>query len=501
VIHHLDAVRHGFDVDTDVVVIGSGAGGAVAAETLAKAGQRVVLLEAGPQVRVADMTRDGPAFLSKYYWEGGLRMLRGSGAWPAMSGRALGGSTVVNSAIMFALPDWVRELWIREDGLTHLRGDAFDRAYADIFARLGAAPTPPDALGTRNELTRDIMLAAGLDAKPLPRAVRGCKATGDCLTGCATGAKQSVDRVYVPEAVRAGAQVYTCCHVDRIVFRGTRAEVVEGHVVDPDTHVRTGAFRVRAKRVILAAGTMHTPVILLKSGVRLGGRVGGTFQAHIASFALGVMDRVVDPWVGATQGYGAFSDRVQGLKFEALWAPSSLIGAEWGPSGPEMYEQLPDYKRALMIPLVYRAKVRGRVRVRFDGMPDTVLKVPKEEVWRLLGEVKRITDAMLAMKAEYVYTGVWGVPERIRNRWDSDRLLSRSIRPRHLTMTCNHTFGSCRMSADPRSRVVDLDGKVDGVDNVWIADASIFPSPSAVNPQATVMALSTLVARGIAERS
>jgi choline dehydrogenase-like flavoprotein len=108
---------------------------------------------------------------------------------------------------------------------------------------------------------------------------------------------------------------------------------------------------------------------------------------------------------------------------------------------------------------------------------------------------------MLRRGAEYVYTGIHGVPSFIRTHEDAEALLSKKIRPRHVTMTANHTFGSCRMSDDPRKGVVDQQGRVNGVDGLWLCDASIFPSPSAVNPQATVMALSDLISRRVGELS
>ncbi|MFT6629535.1 MAG: choline dehydrogenase-like flavoprotein [Flavobacteriales bacterium] len=498
-IYGLDDVRQGFDITADAVVIGSGAGGAVAAANLAAAGLKTVLIEAGPHVTEAQMTRDGPAFLSKYYWEGGLRMLTGSGAFPSMAGRCLGGSTVVNSAIMFALPDWVRAAWIREEGLDGLADPALDAAYARVFERTNTAPTPMNAMGKRNLMTRDIMDNAGLPSAPLPRAVKGCKGSGDCLTGCAAGAKQSVDRSYLPNAIRDGLEVYTCSVADKVLTDGTRAVGVTGEVVDPIGRVPLGRWTVRAPRVFVAAGTLQTPVLLQQSGITQRGTVGGTFAAHISSYAVGVMPDVIDPWVGATQGWGAFSDRVQGLKFEALWAPTSLIAAQWGGVGDDFYAMLPDLKHACTIALVYRAKVKGRVTTRRDGMPNAKLWIPKEEMWVVMRELKRVVDSMLDLGGRYVYTGVKGVPRHIRTPEDANALLATRIRPKHVTMTANHTFASCRMSASSDRGAVDPHGKVYGMEGLWLCDASIFPSPSAVNPQATVMALSDVISRRAAE--
>lgn len=276
-IHHLDDVRSGFDVRVDAVVVGSGAGGAVAAANLARAGMKVALLEAGPEIRTEDMSRDAPRFLARYFWDGGLRLIGGTTQSPSLQARCLGGSTVVNSAIMLKLPQWVREEWQSETGVALFDSPELDAAYDRVLQRLGVAPTPMAVMGRRNLIARDALEKhAGIRGGPLPRAVIGCEGCSDCLTGCASGKKQSVDRTYVQDAIADGAEVYTCAHVERVTTEGARAVGVTGRVVDPRGRRRVGRFSVRAKHVVMAAGTMHTPVILQQSGINPRGRVGAT---------------------------------------------------------------------------------------------------------------------------------------------------------------------------------------------------------------------------------
>ena len=493
--HDLDDVRGGFDVTADAIVVGSGAGGAVAARNLAASGRRVVVLEAGPRVQSDDMVRDAPRFLARYFWEGGLRMIGGTSQIPSLQARCVGGSTVVNSAIMLALPRWVRQAWAEESGYekTFLGGE-LDEAYERVFERLRVAPTPLAVMGRRNLLVRDALAKVGIEGKPLPRAVVDCDACSDCLTGCAGGHKQSVDRSYLADAELDGAEVFTHSTVERVEVDGGRATGVSGWVIDR-AWKRVARFSVRAPLVVLAAGALHTPAILQGSGLRAGGTVGSTFFAHIGGGIVGIMDEVVDPWVGATQGWGAISEDIQGMKYECLWASPSVLMVRWGDVGRPFMERLDEVKHATVIALVYRGRVRGRVDRMRSGMPRARIWIPDGEARVVLRGMKVAADALLGVGARYVHTGIPGVVDEMRNAEDTESLLHPKLRARDLQMTMNHVFGSCRMSRDG---AVDETAKLRGVDGVYVCDASVFPSPSAVNPQATVMALSDLASRRLA---
>ena len=499
-IHGIEDVRRGFSIDADAVVVGSGPGGFVAADNLAAAGMKVVLLEAGPEVKPEAMsTREAPRFLAKYYWEGGMRMVAGSSFNPAMAGRCLGGSSVVNSAIMLPLPHWVRDEWTREDGLGPVvRDPSFERAFQRVFARTKTQPTPMTVMGRRNLLMKEALEAAGIEGHPLPRAVEDCQGCGDCITGCHEGRKQSADRAYLPNLLHHGGEVMTCSVADEVLIEGGRAVGVRGRVVDIEGWKTTGHFTVRAPRVVMSAGVAHTPVILQASGLTGGGLVGKSLYVHLTGGGVAHMDEIVDPWHGATQGWGAFSPDIRGLKYEALWAAPSLIAVNWGSLGAPWLRSLDEFRRAAVFAMVYKGRVTGRVRRWIGGLPRLEIRIPREEIRPLLRGMKALVDGFLRIGARAVATTVFGVPEQIRNQRESEALLSTRIGPRDCHMTFNHMFGSCRMSADPRRGPVDLEGRLRGVDGVWVADASLFPGPSAVNPQATIMALSDLVTRRIA---
>lgn len=498
-IYHFSDLKDGYTVEADVVVVGSGAGGAIAASNFVEGGFKTVLVEAGQQIKPEDMTRDAPKFLAKHFWEGGLRMLLGGGTIPCMQGRALGGSTVSNSAIMYELPDWVRQEWIEQDGLTNLKTNALDASFERIFKRLKVQKTPMSVQGPRNLAIRDALESMGVENGPLPRAVQGCEGCGDCLIGCASGAKLSVDRTYVVDAAIEGLQVYTCSEVERILMDGNRAIGIEGRVVDNNDWTRHGTFRVHAPRVVVAGGALQTPVLLQQSGIKHRGAVGGTLKAHLSGGVFATMDRPMHPWVGATQGWGAISKDIQGMKFESLWADPSTILVKWGGHGADFLAHLPEAERITLGAVVYRGKCSGSVRVQRNGLPRPLFWISKEGAQNTFRGMKILADGLFNVGAESVFVGrLPGTDGFLRSKEETEALLSPKLAGQHLPMTGNHIFCSVRMTADPKTPVAP-DGKMRGVEGVWVADASILPSATAVNPQATIMAMADIITRKMAE--
>lgn len=214
---------------------------------------------------------------------------------------------------------------------------------------------------------------------------------------------------------------------------------------------------------------------------------------------VGIMDEVVDPWVGATQGWGAISEEIRGLKFEGLWASPSVLMVRWGDVGRPFLKRLHEVKHATVVALVYRGNVHGRVRAKRNGMPSMKLWIPETEVNPVMRGMKIAADALLDVGARSIQTGVPGAVDEMRNKKDTESLLSSRIKAKHLTMTMNHIFGTCRMHRTPGLGTVDADGKVHGLEALYLSDASIFPSPTAVNPQATVMALSDKISRRLGD--
>jgi choline dehydrogenase-like flavoprotein len=484
----------------DVLVVGSGPGGAVAAKELAEAGLDVILLEEGPPFGVKDFTLEAGEAMQRVLREGGTRATRGNMFVPTMQANALGGGSLVNSAICARAPSWIWEKWNRASGV-ELDADTLAPHFERVEKFLFVAPTPHEAQGPRNLRFKQGCDALGISSEPTWRNVRGCKGSGECFTGCRNGAKKSTDVSYVPAAIRAGARVYTSVRAEYVVMSGRRVVEVRGHVVAPFTGEASHPVTIRPGRVVLAAGCMQTPVILQKSNALPESRwVGERLLMHPGLAVMALYDEPIDPWEGATQGYHSLHYLRDGLKLEVLWSPPAVLAARLPALGTAYQEHLVHYDRMAPFDVIAATdKSTGRVRARrFGWDPDIAFDFHDDDVRLIQRGIAILSDICWASGARAILPGLHGVPEILRSKAESDVLRTMTLKGSDTITAANHAFGSTRMSARAEDGVVDTWGKCHGTENLYIADTGIFSYSPAVNPMLTVMALADRIASGIA---
>jgi choline dehydrogenase-like flavoprotein len=492
-----------FVEEADVVVVGSGPTGAVVCHELARAGRKVVLLEEGPPFTPQDFVLEGAASMARTMREGGLRATRGF-VMPTMQPIALGGGSLVNSAICPRAPASVLDDWCTQFDLARTRREDLDPHYDAVSDFLGVAPTPDDVQGPRNLLFRDGCRKLGYSSEPIPRNVRGCRGSGECFTGCRNRAKQSTDLTYVPEAIALGARVLTSVRVMKVLANGRRVEGVAGRVVEPFTGRAGARFRVNARVVVLAAGCVATPVILMKSGnlANASGQVGRNLQFHPGVAITGVFPDRTHPEFGATQGYQSLQFMEEGFKLETLWAPPAVLAVRTPGLGHELKRHLAEVPYSATWDAIGSChRSLGKVVPRRRSM-DPVLhyRLDEEDVKVLQRALWALAEIFFAAGASKIQPGVHGLAEEMTSIDQADAIRKANIRPTDLVCGGNHVFCTTRMHGDPKRGVVDEDGRCHDLENLYVADTGIFPRCSGVNPMLTGMALAHRQAGVIEDR-
>jgi choline dehydrogenase-like flavoprotein len=487
----------------EVAVVGSGPGGSVVAQVLAEAGHDVVLLEEGPPFAPDDFIQQGAATLRRLVRDYGMRATIGNLFMPTMQPIGLGGGTLINSAICVRAPDFVWDKWAEVSGVDALHGRELSSHYDRIERDWGVQTTPEDILGERNLSFKRGCEALGIAAEPIRRNVRGCQGSGECFTGCRNQAKQSTDLVFIRSALDHGARVYSSVRVERILAKGRSAHALIGHVVRPFTQETTHAVRIDAKLIVLAAGCMATPVLLLRSGLgNSSGYVGRELQTHPGLAIMAIFDHAVRPFRGATQGYHSCAFLEQGMKLEVLWGPPEVLATRLPGLGAEFQRHLLSYDR--MAPYdVFVAADRSRGRVtpkRGSFEPHIQFELAQEDVDRLISGVAILSDIAWAAGAVAILPGLHGIPERLGSKAEAEVLRQRRFKANDTIAATTHVFGTTRMAKRAQDGVVDQDGRCHDLDNLYIADTGIFAGSPAVNPMLTVMALADRIAHAIARR-
>ncbi|NOY93834.1 MAG: GMC family oxidoreductase [Deltaproteobacteria bacterium] len=474
--------------EADFVIVGTGAGGATAARVLAAAGHSLVMLEEGARLRTSERPRDAAGALAQAMRDGGTQVAFGSAPMPLLQGRCVGGSTAINSGIIWRMPEDVVEDWTTRFGLGALVApELTEPIYDRIEQELEITPTGEDVLGGNGHAMARGAQALGLPGQPMRRNAGRCRGSGECLQGCPGERRQSMDVSYVPRALADGARLHTHARVERVLIERGRAVGVRGVRLDPSTGRPRARFEVRARRgVILSAGVIHTPLILLRS--RVAGPVGRHFQCHPGSALLGRFDEPIRMSFGATQGYEV-PMRERGYKLESLSLPPEMLAARIPGTGAEWQERIASLDHYAQWAAQSRFEAQGRVRLGFGGAPWVRYEPSARDIEQLKEGLVWLARMMFEAGAREVYPGIHHVPEVLRGP-DEVRLLEQAqISRADLHLMASHLFGTARAGADPVRSVVGPTLEAHSTRALYVMDASVFPTNLGVNPQHSIMAV------------
>ncbi|MEZ4462591.1 MAG: GMC family oxidoreductase N-terminal domain-containing protein, partial [bacterium] len=358
----------------------------------------------------------------------------------------------------------------------------------DIERTLNIGPTEPSVAGANNELLAIGAQRLGLEHRPIERNVNGCEGLGRCLQVCPNGHKMSMDRTYLSRAAALGARILTGARVIRVA--SNRVEFVD--VTSQTRQV------VSARAVVVAASAVQTPALLLRSGAKHRG-IGRGFMAHPGASMAGRFAQEVDVWTGATQGHEVIGLRKQGIKFEALGFDLAIGASRFKSVGQALTRDIEDMGHWAHWGAAIRAQSQGRVRpTRIFGGSSSVsvtYELGPADMAKVRRGVAVLGEMMLAAGADFVTPGVHGFDEKVDDPARMRMLDANGpLDPRAYAMVLTHMFSTCRMGSSP-DQPVALDFSVRGLPGVYVADSSVFPSNTGVNPQTSIIAMATLCGR------
>lgn len=484
----------------DYVIVGSGAGGATAARVLSAAGASVVVLEEGPALAPSARSPGVLDAMDESIRDFATVATSGTTPMPLLMGRCVGGSTAVNSGIIWRLPDDVQRQWTAEHGLGEwFENGALERCFDTIEHDLGVTTVRDEVVGGNGARLRAGSEALGLPGQVMRRNAGQCRGSGRCLQGCPNGARQSMDVSYIPDALHHGARVHALARATRVVIEHGRALGVIGQTLDPHTHEPNGELDVRARRgVIVACGAVYSPMLLWQSGLR--GEVGRNFQVHPGVAIVGKFRERVGMGTGATQTYEV-PLRERGYKLESLALPPELLAVRLPGAGAEWQAQLEHLGDYGQFCAVHRAEARGTIRRGFFGGVQIRYDVTPRDLARVKESLALLARVMFAAGAVEVYPGVAGIPERLQDPGQAELITATSVRRADFHLLASHHFGTAAAGGDAKRSVVAPSLETHAVRGLYVMDASALPTNLGVNPQHTIMAVVRRAAERLASES
>jgi choline dehydrogenase-like flavoprotein len=487
----------------DVCVIGSGAGGGVAAAELAAAGKDVLVMEAGNYYDDADFDGAELAGFQRLYLEGGFAGTQDQSVG-FLAGECLGGGTVVNYCTSFRTPDDVREEWA-EAGVKWIAGAEYTKSLDAVCERLHVN-RDQNRVSAREQVLERGLKALGWHVDAMPRNVKGCdqgRVCGYCGYGCAIGAKQSTTKTWLTDAQAKGARILVGTRAERVRIEAGAATGVEA--VSKDGH----RVSVKCKAVVVACGAIHTAALLLRSGLD-NEHIGRHLHLHPVSNVSGVFEEEIRPWEGTMQAI--YSDEFRqltgnyGVKFETTALQPVIAMAPLAWRNPEQCRELmKKFANTSAIGVLLRDRHGGRVKIDSEGNPVSHYSVSEFDRAHLRRGFLGAARILEAAGAKMIYSphakscsyepGKRGSIETFEQEMDRAGWGNGEV-----SLFSFHIMGTARLGDSPATSATNPDGETWEVRNLFVMDGASFPSASGVNPMISIEAIAHRNARALAAK-
>ena len=496
------AITGDTDLECDVVVVGSGAGGGTAAGVLAQAGLDVVVVEAGGYFSEEDFDGAELAGSARLYLGGG-GIATGDQSIGLLAGSCLGGGTVVNYTWCFRPPDHVRQEWQDRLGLDDWNGPDFDESLDAVWERLSIS-SESSIPSERDKIMRRALEQLGWHSEVMQRNCVGCteEVCRLCHYGCQIGAKQSTTKTWLQDAYDNGARIIVNAPVERVVIedgdaRGIEATTLDGH-----------KLTVKARAVAAAAGGINTPALLGRSGLD-NPRVGKNLMVHPVLIIWGIFDEEVKPWSGVLGS--TFSDEMldmgegYGVKYEHAANPPSLLAvfAPWR-SAEHNAELMQSLNHTAGFGCLMRVRGAGEVELGSDGLPTVTWALSDFDRANMRKAMDGAAQILEAAGAKRVYSSHAGWvsyepgADGGREQWLKDADAA-GWDAAEVTLGAFHLMGTAAMGSSREKSVCGPDGQTWDCKGLYVVDGAVLPTGLGVNPMVTIEAAAHKIARGMAK--
>tara|TARA_Y100000996_G_scaffold399294_1_gene368182 strand:+ start:1412 stop:2893 length:1482 start_codon:yes stop_codon:yes gene_type:complete len=467
----------------EYLVIGSGAGGSVAALELAEAGKDVIIIEEGQYHKTSTFSSKISDMMKKTWRNHGVTPFWGIPPIGFAEGKCLGGSTVINGGLLWRTPRRILNIWEREYGLSGYSEDNLLRHFEKVEELLNVGFHREDNQNRDSE-----MLKIGCDSLSwkylsVPRAGGGnCINSNLCPTGCPSGAKQSTALTYLPTAVKLGARIFTG---SKAIFINNGGETA--HVIKVQNQLNNHISNIKSDYIFLSGGAIQTPFLLQKSKIKTD--AGKKLEFHFNLKFVAEFDRKIESQKGTIFTIQVQEYMDQGLLIMASnYQPHYLAMTLEHFGNNTINDVMERYEYCGLFVAQVQAKSKGKILSISDESPFVSYNLNINDIPSLKNAIKKTTKLLFASGAKKVFLPIRDT-KPINDPGSSLEKTIDNLNPRKLEIVSVHAMASCSMGGEPES-ITDLNGKVNGLKNIHVTDASVLPSNIGESPQGTIMAMS-----------